>query len=362
MNDAYSRRADRLVGELATAGRDDSPVDSLLVTNLTNIEYLTGFTGTNGACVIGSARRVFLTDFRYAERAAEIEGWEVEIVSGQWLEGLGRGLTGTVGFEDDHVTVRTANQLREAASGAELVEAGGKVELLRRVKDSFEIERIAAAASLTDELYGLLIGRGLTGSTEAELDGWLTGWMRQQGAEPSFPPIVASGPNGASPHAEPGPRAIQPGELVTVDMGVRLDGYCSDCTRTFATGPEGGLDDLSLEIYEVTLRANEAGLAAVRAGATGSAVDEVSRDLIREAGFGDNFGHGLGHGVGLEIHEAPRLGPSSKDELIAGEVVTVEPGIYVSGATGVRIEDLVVVGEGGVERNLSSVPKALLYV
>ena len=361
MNDAFSRRADRLAGELATAGPDDSPVDSLLVTNLTNVEYLTGFTGTNGACLIGSGSRLFLTDFRYAERAEEIDGWEVRIVSGQWLEGLAGELAGTVGFEDDQVTVRTANQLREAASGAELVEAGGKVELLRRVKDDWEIQRIAAAASLTDQLYGLLLERGLTGSTEAELDGWLTGWMRQQGAEPSFPPIVASGPNGASPHAEPGPREIRAGELVTVDMGVRLDGYCSDCTRTFATGAEDSLDDLALEIYEVTLRANEAGLAAVRAGATGAAIDEVSRAVIREAGYGENFGHGLGHGVGLEIHEAPRLGPSSKDELIAGEVVTVEPGIYLSGATGVRIEDLVVVGADGVDRNLSSIPKKLTF-
>ncbi len=362
MSDAFSRRAERLAAELATAGPEQSAIDSLLVTNLTNVEYLTGFTGTNGACVVGRDHRVFLTDFRYAERVAGLEGWEVEIVSGQWLEGLAGKLTGTVGFEDDQVTVRTANHLREAASGAELVEAGGKVELLRRVKDATEIERIAAAAALTDELYGLLLERGLTGSTEAQLDGWLTGWMRQQGAEPSFPPIVASGPNGASPHAEPGPREIRPGELVTVDMGVRLDGYCSDCTRTFATGSEVELDDLSLEIYEVTLRANEAGLAAVRAGAGGSAVDEVARALIREAGFGDNFGHGLGHGVGLEIHEAPRLGPSSDDELIAGEVVTVEPGIYVSGATGVRIEDLVVVGHDGVARNLSPLTKELTFV
>ena len=252
--------------------------------------------------------------------------------------------------------------MKQAAGSAELLEAGGQVERLRRVKDPDEIELIAAAAAMTDRLYELLIERGLSGQTEVQVDNWLTGWMREQGAEPSFPPIVASGPNGASPHAEPGPREIGPGELVTVDMGVKLDGYCSDCTRTFATGNEGDLDSLSREIYDVTLRANEAGLAAVKAGADGAAVDEVARAVIREAGYGQNFGHGLGHGVGLEIHEAPRLGPSSKDELIAGEVVTVEPGIYVSGATGVRIEDLAVVGEGGVERNLSSVTKELLFI
>ncbi|HNK65742.1 MAG TPA: aminopeptidase P family N-terminal domain-containing protein, partial [Solirubrobacterales bacterium] len=222
-----SARADRLAKRLTEAGPDDSAIDALLVTNLTNVEYLTGFTGTNGACLVSGERRVFLTDFRYAERAAGIEGWEVEIVSGQWLEGLASRLRGRTGFEDDHVTVRTANQLREAAAQAELVEAGGQVERLRRVKDADEIERIAAAAAMTDELYGLLIERGMVGQTEAEVDGWLTGRMRDQGAEPSFPPIVASGINGASPHAEPGPREIGPGELVTVDMGVKLDGYCS---------------------------------------------------------------------------------------------------------------------------------------
>ncbi|MBN8866867.1 MAG: aminopeptidase P family protein [Solirubrobacterales bacterium] len=361
MSPASANRAERLADRLAGAGEDGGPLDGYLVTELTNVEYLTGFTGTNGACLVTPERRLFLTDFRYAERAKEIDGWEVEIVSGQWLEGLAKHLTGQVGFEDDHVTVRTADQLREATD-AKLLAAGGQVERLRRVKDAEEIERIAAAAEMTDRLYGLLGEHGLAGRTEAAVDAWLTGWMREQGAEPSFPPIVASGPNGASPHAEPGPREIGRGELVTVDMGVKLDGYCSDCTRTFATGSESELDSLSREIYDVTLRANEAGLAAVRAGADGSEVDSVSRELIREAGYGENFGHGLGHGVGLEIHEAPRLGPSSEDELIAGEVVTVEPGIYIPGETGVRIEDLVVVGERGVERNLSSFPKELSFV
>ena len=362
MSAAPGLRSDRLAGLLPTAGPDESPLDALLVTELINVEYLTGFTGTNGACLVSADRRLFLTDFRYAERAATIEGWETEIISGQWLEGLAARLEGRVGFEDDHVTVRTAGLMREAAGNAELLEAGGNVERLRRVKDDVETKRIAAAAAMTDELYGLLIERGLAGHTEAALDGWLTGWMREQGAEPSFPPIVASGPNGASPHAEPGPREIDRGELVTVDMGVRLDGYCSDCTRTFATGSESELDNLSKELYEVTLKANEAGLAAVRAGASGSTVDEVARAVIRDAGYGENFGHGLGHGVGLEIHEAPRLGPSSDDELLAGEVVTVEPGIYVPGETGVRIEDLVVVGIDGIDRNMSSVTKDLTFV
>lgn len=361
MSHPPASRADRLVARLGSASREGSAVDSYLVTDLTNVEYLTGFNGTNGACLVSRERRLFMTDFRYAERAAEIEGWDVEIVSGQWLTGLAGQLEGRIGFEDDHVTVRTFDDLA-AAGDIELVGAGGQVEALRRVKDESEIARIAAAAEMTDHLYRLLIERGVVGQTEEEVDRWLTGWMREQGAEPSFPPIVASGPNGASPHAEPGPRAIEKGELLTVDMGVKLDGYCSDCTRTFTTGSDGDLDELSREIYEVTLRANEAGLAEIKAGADGSEVDEAARSIIRDAGFGENFGHGLGHGVGLEVHEAPRLGPSSQDELMVGEVVTVEPGIYVSGKTGVRIEDLVVVGQNGIARNLSTVQKHLTFI
>ena len=348
-------RADRLTAAVAEA-----ELDALLVSDLTNVRYLTGFAGTNGACLVGPETRVFLTDFRYAERAAEIDGWDVEIVSGEWLGGLARLFAGRVGIEDDHMTVRTATKLGEAApEGVELIDAGGKVEALRRVKETAEINLIAAAAELTDALYRETMERGLVGKTEAEVSAHVVARMREEGAEPSFPPIVASGPNGASPHAEPGARTIGRSELVTIDMGATLGGYCSDCTRTFATGM---LEDRAAEIYEVTLNANDAALEAVRAGAVASDVDAVARDLIAAAGYGENFGHGLGHGVGLEVHEAPRLGTRSEDVLAIGEVVTVEPGIYISGFTGLRIEDLVVVGETGIARNLSSVSKALTYV
>ena len=352
----HAGRAERLREAVAAAG-----LDSLLVTDLTNIRYLTGFGGTNGACLAGPDRQIFLTDFRYTDRAAdEVEGWPVEIVQGEWLVGLAGRLEGRVGFEDDRVTVRNAARLAAAApDGVELIEAGGKVERLRRVKDRSEIEAIAAAAALTDRIYLELIERGLTGRTEAEVAGFAVTRMREEGAEPSFPPIVASGPNGASPHAEPGPREIAVNELVTIDMGAELDGYCSDCTRAFATGQ---LDDFAAGIYEVTLNAQAAGLAAVSAGREGVEVDRAAREVIEAAGYGEHFGHGLGHGVGMEVHEGPRLGPRSSDVLLAGDVVTVEPGIYVSGRTGVRIEDLVVVGEAGIERNLSSIPGELTLV
>ena len=349
--------------EAAVAG---SEVDALLVSDLTNVDYLTGFTGTNGACLVGDGIRTFFTDFRYSDRAAaEIDGWNVEIVGGEWLTGLAELISaavgdGKVGIEDDHLTVRTARSLGEKLSGgASLADCGGLVERLRRSKDEVEIAAIAAAAELTDSIYTELFETGLTGRTEAEIAGWVMARMREQGAEASFPPIVAAGPNGASPHAEPGRRKVGAGELVVLDMGAKLDGYCSDCTRTVATGE---IADEAAEIYEVTLRANELALEAVSAGREAAGIDAVARDLITEAGYGESFGHGLGHGVGMEVHEAPRLGPRSGDSLIVGDVVTVEPGIYLSGRYGVRIEDLVVVGAEGVARNLSSHPKSLTNI
>lgn len=356
MTGADAGRAERLCEAVSADG-----LDALLVTDLTNVRYLTGFGGTNGACLAGPDRQLFLTDSRYADRAAQgVEGWEVEIVEGQWLTGLAGRLKGRVGFEDDRVTVRSAAKLTSAVpEGVELIESGGMVERLRRAKDPSEIAAIAAAAELTDRIYLELADRGLTGRTEAELAAFAVARMREEGAEPSFPPIVASGPNGASPHAEPGQRVIAAHELVTIDMGAEVDGYCSDCTRAFATGE---LDEFATGIYETTLRAQQAGLDAVAAGCEAVEVDRAARGLIEVAGYGETFGHGLGHGVGLEIHEAPVFGPRSKDVLVAGDVVTIEPGIYVSGRTGVRIEDLVVVGEAGIERNLSGVPKSLTLV
>ncbi|MEX1219759.1 MAG: aminopeptidase P family protein [Solirubrobacterales bacterium] len=360
-NAAASTRPERL-SQAVAAGE----IDALLVTRLVNVGYLTGFSGTNAACLIGPDIRIFLTDFRYADRAAtEIDGWDVEIVPGEWLGGVASQISGSVpdgrvGIEDDHVTVRTRRLLSEKlAGGTSLTDCGGMVEHLRRSKDADEIAAIAAAAELTDSIYTELFERGLTGRTEADIAGFVVGRMREHGAEPSFTPIIAAGPNGASPHAEPGSRKIEAGELVVIDMGSKLHGYCSDCTRTVATGQ---LEAQAAEIYEVTLRANESALEAVAAGRAAVEIDAVARDLITEAGYGEKFGHGLGHGVGLEIHEAPRLGPRSDDVLVEGDVVTVEPGIYLSGKFGVRIEDLVVVSAGGISQNLSSHPKELAFL
>ncbi len=263
------------------------------------------------------------------------------------------------GFEDDHISVRTLTRLEEKLpAGVELTAAGGSVEKLRRVKDGAELEAIAVASELTDEVWRWSLERGLAGRSEREVARAAEARIRELGGDPSFPAIVAAGPNGALPHAEPGERQIGRGELVVFDMGAKLDGYCSDGTRTFATGEPGAR---AREVYEVVLGAQAAALAAVVAGAGGEALDAVAREAIEAAGYGKLFGHGLGHGVGLEVHEAPRLSQRSEDVLEVGEVVTVEPGIYLQGELGVRIEDLVAVTADGC-RNLSGLPKDLQLV
>jgi len=348
-------RGDRLEQQLA-----ERELDRVLVLNLLNIRYLTGFTGTNGACVCGPGIRLFFTDFRYTERAeAEVEGWEIQTIAGDWLGGIAEHLEGRAGFEDDHISVRLLEKLKEKlADGVEAVAAGGLVEELRRVKDEGELALIGEAAKLADEALRWSTEQGLAGKTEREVARAFEARIRELGGDPSFPAIVAAGPDGALPHAEPGEREVGKGELVVFDMGAAIAGYCSDGTRTFATGDPG---EEAIEVYEVVRKAQQLSLDAIRAGVKGEDVDKVAREVIDAAGHGDRFGHGLGHGVGLELHEAPRLSLRSDDVLAPGEVVTVEPGIYLPGKLGVRIEDLVVVTEDGL-RNLSSLPKDLQIV
>jgi Xaa-Pro aminopeptidase len=335
-------------------------LERMLVTDLVNVRYLTGFTGTNGACICGPGVRLFLTDFRYTERAStEVEGWETVTVAGDWLGGIAERLQGRFGFEDDQMAVRVLEKLKgKLPDGAEPVAAGGSVERLRRAKDTEELAAIEEAAKLADEVWRWSLERGLGGRSERDVARAAEARIRELGSEPSFPTIVAAGPNGALPHAEPGEREIGHGELVVFDMGAKLDGYCSDGTRTYAVGEPG---EEARRVYEVVLEAQGAALGAIAAGKKGEDVDAVARKAIEAAGHGERFGHGLGHGVGLEVHEAPRLSPRSDDVLEAGEVVTVEPGIYLPGELGVRIEDLVVVTEDG-HRNFSGLPKELQSV
>jgi Xaa-Pro aminopeptidase len=353
-------RADRVAGRLEAAG-----ADLLLVTSLPNLRYLTGFTGDNGFAVVGRDVRRFVTDFRYVEQArAQVEGFDREQGPREILTALAEGWPGgelRLGFEESDVSVRQHRRLGELVPDRiALVATHGVVEAERATKEPEELDRIRAAAALADDVYRWVAERGLVGRTEREVAVALEHEMRLRGAqEPSFPSIVAAAEHGALPHAEPRDVPIPPDTLVTLDLGARLDGYCSDCTRTWATGD---LPDDLAEIYAVCLAAQEAALAAVRPGPDGRAVDAVAREVIAGAGHGERFGHGLGHGVGLEVHEGPRLSPSAGEEPLApGMVVTVEPGIYLPGRGGVRIEDLVIVTPDGHEV-VSGLPKALTRV
>jgi Xaa-Pro aminopeptidase len=349
-------RVDRLAELVATRG-----FDSLVVTNLVNVRYLSGFTGSNAVCVVGAEGRVFFTDFRYvAQVADQVSGFDARKGERDLLGNVAEVLEGRVGFEDGTMTVRAFERLKGlAGDGVELAPAGNLVEELRAVKEPGEIEKIHAAARLADAALERVLVQGLAGRTERAVALQLEQEMRELGAEePSFPSIVASGAHGALPHAEPRDVEIEQGVMVTIDWGARLDGYCSDCTRTFATGELSGA---AADVYDLVLRAQERSLDGVRTGAHGKEVDALSREPIVEAGHGDHYGHGLGHGVGLEVHEAPRLAPTSEDTLEAGQIVTVEPGVYVPGEHGVRIEDLVVVRDGGRDV-LSGLPKGLVTI
>ncbi|MGA7705317.1 MAG: Xaa-Pro peptidase family protein [Solirubrobacteraceae bacterium] len=348
-------------------------VDRLIVSEPVNLRYLSSYTGTNGLLLICAHEHVphrFFTDFRYVSQAAQQvpAPIEREIVAGDLLEAAARLLDeergedeSRLGFDDAALTVKQHARLRELLDDSwELVPCAGLIERLREVKDEHEVAAIRAATELADEaLTGLLEG-GLVGRSERDVAIDLELRMRRLGAQASsFPSIVASGEHGALPHAEPREEPIAPNVLVTIDWGARLDGYCSDCTRTYATG---AVEEQAREVYELVLSAQEAALRAVRAGISGREVDAVARTIIDEAGHAEHFGHGLGHGVGLDIHEAPRLSrTASEDPLRAGNIVTVEPGVYVPERFGVRIEDLALVGEQGSER-LTSLPKELLTV
>jgi Xaa-Pro aminopeptidase len=345
-------------------------VDRLLVSAPVNVRYLSGYTGSNGLLVVAAqeqANHHFFTDFRYATQSAEqvFDGFEREIAPAELIEAAVRslgagGIQGerTLGFDDATLTVKQHTRLRELlAPGWELVACTGIVERLREVKDEQEISRVRAAAELADEALTGVLEAGLLGRTEREVAIELELRMRRLGAQaPSFPSIVASGEHGGLPHAEPRDVAIARGVLVTIDWGAYLDGYCSDCTRTYATG---ALSEEATEVYGLVLRAQEAALAVVCAGVGAREVDGVARSTIEEAGHAEHFGHGVGHGVGMEIHEAPRLSRTAGEELLCtGNIVTVEPGVYIPGRLGVRIEDLAVVDDHGHER-LTSLPKEL---
>jgi Xaa-Pro aminopeptidase len=341
------------IGRLA--GGLDEP---LLVTGPTNVRYLTGLASTNAALLVEPDRATLYADFRYAEAAAEVDGVDFVELPRNLLAGLAAALSGRrIAFEADHVSYAGHQTL--ASGGVDLVPSRGAVERLRKVKEPNEIGSIRRAAALSDQVFAELAEERFTGRSELELAWWIERRFREHGATGvSFPVIVAAGVTGSRPHATPGDRPIEPGTLVVVDAGCVVDDYCSDCTRTFATGDIP--TDLA-DAYALCLRAQLDGLAAVRPGASGKEVDAASRAVIDAAGLADTYRHGLGHGVGLAVHEEPALRPESADVLEPGNVVTVEPGIYFTGRTGMRIEDLVLVTSDGSER-LTRFSKELITV
>lgn len=345
-------RIERAKASLVSAG-----VEGLLVTNPTNVRYLTGFSGTNGQVLLGHDGVVFFTDPRYEARAERwVQGAEVAVYPARLTDLLGdklreQGLA-ALGVEGS-MSLSERDELQERL-GVELVTTKGVIEELRRVKDDAEIGAIRQAIGIADGTFSWMLDRIAPGVSERDLALDLEMHMRRNGAEAvSFPPIVGSGPLSAHIHHSASERVLEKGDLVLMDFGCTSVGYCSDLTRTVVLGPATNEQQ---ELYALVLQAQERGIEGIAPGATGVDVDAAARAIIDVAGHGDRFGHGLGHGVGLDVHEAPRLHRISEDTLRSGEVVTVEPGVYIPDDGGIRIEDCVLVTESGAEV-LTSAPK-----
>jgi Xaa-Pro aminopeptidase len=344
-------RLERLAARLETA---------LLVTNPVNVRYLTGLDSSNAALLVDPAGAPTLfTDFRYLEAAGRVAEIVVHQTRGNAhiLADVGERLAGTVGFEADAVTVAQFEQLR--AGGAEVVAGHGVVEALREIKDDDEIASIRRAALAAERAFEALSAETWVGRSEREVAWRLEQLFHAHGADGlAFETIIAAGAQGSLPHARPTDALVEPRTLVIADFGARIGGYCSDCTRTLATGDlPAGLR----EIYDICLIAQLAAVDGIAPGMSAADADALARTVIADAGYGEQFGHSLGHGVGLDIHEAPRLGRDSTDTIEVGQVITIEPGIYLPGVGGVRIEDLAVVTDTGVEL-LTAFPKELVFV
>jgi Xaa-Pro aminopeptidase len=325
-------------------------VDALFVTDLINVRYLTGFTGSNAQILITPDGGTFLTDGRYVEQAAhEVDGIERRGYRHHYRDEVRRSVASSgaarVGFEANALTVAAHAELAEALGEVELVATRGAVEFGRRVKDEDEWELLRRAQAITDAAFEAVLDRCSVGMTEQQLARDLEHLMRDEGADGlAFDPIVAFGEDAAQPHHEPGHRPLEEGDIVKMDFGALAGGYHADMTRTVCFG--AAPTELR-KIHDVVREAQQAGIDAIRAGVSGSEVDAASRAVIEGAGYGERFVHGLGHGVGLQIHERPWLSAHDSEPLPAGTIVTVEPGIYIPGLGGVRIEDTVEVTEDG---------------
>jgi Xaa-Pro aminopeptidase len=340
--------------------------DAMVITDPYNMRYLSGFRGGEGILYISGKSHVLITDSRYTEAASRESEYTVEEESRNHRREaiiasyIRREKIRTLGFEDLHMRCAEYEKFRETMpEDLQLIPLGGSVNALREIKSDEELRLLARAEQIGDEAFSDLLGILHVGMTEREVAAELEYRMKKHGAQGfSFDTIAASGPNSSMPHAIPGERKLSIGDFLTLDFGCLYEGYCSDMTRTVAIGD---VSDRQREIYDTVLAAQKAALKGLHAGMTGEEGDALARDVIREAGYGDCFGHALGHSVGLFIHEEPRLGPGSSTILKKGMIETVEPGIYVPGFCGVRIEDMVVITEDGA-MDLTHSPKELIVI
>jgi Xaa-Pro aminopeptidase len=342
---------------------DENGLDGLLITSPVNRRYVTGFTGTAGAAVITEDDARFITDFRYTEQAAEqARGFQVvehkQLIEQELKDQLVEMNVKRLGFEKDHISYSKYENYHKQLE-VELVPVSGIIERLRLFKDKHELDIMKKAAKIADDAFEHIQSMIKPGVKEIDISHELEFFMRKQGAvSSSFDIIVASGLRSAMPHGVASEKEIQSGELVTMDFGALFQGYCSDITRTVAVGE---INEELKKIYEIVLEAQKKGVNGLRPGITGKQADDLTRDYIKEQGYGDYFGHSTGHGLGMEVHEGPSLSFRSEQTLEPGMVVTVEPGIYVPDVGGCRIEDDVVITETGNER-LTFSSKELIYV
>jgi Xaa-Pro aminopeptidase len=338
----------------------EKELDAIFITQSDNRRYLSGFHGTAGYLIITEQQAILATDFRYTEQAKdEAPDFKILRITGgvsDWLPALANDLKiKRLEFEGGDVTYDFHRQLRRALKSIKLIPLTGLVEEIRSVKEQDEIQFITKASEITDAAFNYVEPMIKVGMTEKQIAWELEKALREKGSESlPFDIIVGSGPNAALPHAKPSDRVINEGEAVVIDMGAKYRGYASDLTRTVCVGKA---DDKFREIYNIVLKAQQAAIAQIRQGLTGKAVDAIARKVIEKAGYGEAFGHSLGHGVGLAEHEMPYLSTKSKEKLTDGMVFTVEPGIYLAGWGGVRIEDTVVM-EGGKVKQITKARKA----
>jgi Xaa-Pro aminopeptidase len=344
-------------------GLGEREIDGIFISQPENRRYLSGFDGSAGFLVITSQDTILATDFRYVaqakSQAPEYEIFPITNDIGDWFPRLVAELgIKRLGFEIGHLTFALHRQLSDilnkGKSQLRLAPVDGMVESLRAIKEPEEIELITKAAEITDAAMEYIRDKIRPGVTEKEIAWEIERFMREKDSEPlPFDVIVGSGPNSAFPHAQPSARAIQKAEPIVIDIGAKVGGYGSDLSRTICLGTP---DDTFNKIYDTVLGAQLGAMAIIKPGMSGGEADQLARVIIGEGGYGEAFGHGLGHGVGLAPHELPRLGPNSLEKLVDGMVFTIEPGIYVEGWGGVRIEDLVVMEKGKV-REISKAKK-----